>query len=111
MRINFVAQVVLGSISGSTQTGSSLCVPSTIGEETSCYKHRTTVHCGSSAASARFALVTDCAGTLQRLGLEWDPNSDNLPRTEGGQSASHLPLLPILELYCRSSQEGSYPEV
>lgn len=88
MRINFVAQVVLGGTSGSTQTGSSLCVPLTTGEETSCYTHTTTVPCGSPAASARSALVPDCAGTLCR---DWAWNgTQNLTIYPGWEVNQHL---------------------
>lgn len=69
IRVNLVAQMVLGDVSGSTQSGSTLCTPYATSKETSCNIHMTIVSWNSPAVPVRFALVTYCTGLApQTLG-------------------------------------------
>lgn len=97
-----MAQAVPGGISGSTQTGSSLCVPLTVGEGTSCSTHTTTVCCRSPAASATFVLVTDCAGTLCR---DWAWNGTQTLTIPPGQKEVNQPLTSPYRQFWSSSTD------
>lgn len=99
-----MAQVVPEGISGSTQTGSSLCVPSSVGEETSCCIHMTTVCSSSPAASATFALVIDCAGTLCR---DWAWNETHTLTIDPEQKEVKQPLTsPYCQFWSSSTDQA-----